>query len=446
MNITDVGHLTDDADEGEDKMELASRKVGRTIWEIAESYTSDFFANLAELHVLSPTVAPRATEYIGEMIEFARACERGGYTYELEGGLYFDTTRVPRYGELGGLDVAAQQEGARVARVEGRRAPSDFVLWRRSPMDKQRLMEWDSPWGVGAPGWHLECSVMSAKLLGLPFDIHTGGVDHRQLHHCNEIAQNQAFCDRDEVGARFWLHNEFLLLSEGKMSKSTGTFLRLQTLRDMGVHPRVYRLFVLMAHYRSQLEISLDALASAKRSLRRLLFRMRELGRASETARIAAVLAGAAASRGAGFGYLRDVLEADLDDRARAWIVRLDEAISRDLNTAAAVAHLTELLGESDLDAASKLRVAASYDLALGIGLFELPPEDLELRPRSAGLSVEEVEALCTEREAARRARDWRRADAIRDQLTQAGVLLMDGADASWGWQLDGAIAGDDSA
>jgi cysteinyl-tRNA synthetase len=193
VNITDVGHLTSDMDEGEDKLELAARREGRSVWDIAAHYTDIFLHDLAELRVRSPSVWARATDHIEEMIAFARLLEEKGYAYELESGLYFDTARVQDYGKLARLDVEGLQEGARVVATPGKRNPTDFALWRASPQDAQRLMEWDSPWGKGAPGWHLECSVMSMKYLGERFDVHTGGVDHIPVHHTNEIAQSEAY-------------------------------------------------------------------------------------------------------------------------------------------------------------------------------------------------------------------------------------------------------------
>src|SRR5690606_33183628 len=230
INITDVGHLTSDADEGEDKMSLAARRENRTIWQVAAFYTEAFFEDLKRLHVLQPSIWPRATDHVQEMIDFALKLEAGGYTYELEDGLYFDTGRVEGYGRLGMLDLAGQEAGKRVAGPGGKRHPQDFAIWRKSPSDQQRQMEWHSPWGVGAPGWHLECSVMSFKYLGERFDIHTGGIDHRQVHHCNEIAQNQGYTRSERSGANLWLHNAFLIVRDSKMSKSSGDFLTLQSL------------------------------------------------------------------------------------------------------------------------------------------------------------------------------------------------------------------------
>src|SRR6266536_2448560 len=230
INITDVGHLTSDMDEGEDKLEVASKREGRSVWDIAAHYTETFLRDLQELRVRSPSVWARATDHVAEMIAFARVLEQKGYAYEIAAGLYFDTARVPDYGKLALLALEGLREGARVAPTAGKRNPTDFALWRASPRNAVRLMEWDSPWGKGAPGWHLECSAMSMKYLGNHFDVHTGGVDHVPIHHTNEIAQTEAYLDGSWVP--FWLHNEFINLRQAKISKSTGGALLLSDLKQ----------------------------------------------------------------------------------------------------------------------------------------------------------------------------------------------------------------------
>lgn len=445
MNITDVGHLTSDADEGEDKMELAAERRGKTVWEIAAYYTEEFQHDLERLAILEPSVWCRATDHVQEMIEFARVIEARGYGYRLDDGLYFDTSKVTDYGRLGLVDVEGLQEGARVGAKEGKRNPTDFAVWRRSPGDKQRLMEWHSPWGVGAPGWHLECSVMSLKYLGSRFDLHTGGIDHRQVHHPNEMAQNEAYLGPGCHAVNYWLHNEFLTFGEDgeKMSKSTGRFLRLATLEGWGIHPLSYRHFVLMATYRRPLEFSFEALVAAQSGLSRTLRRIAALQeRAGRPAWLA--LAGEARfSRGGSFGYIAGELAARAREAAgeaageavAVWLDRLDEALSRDLNTPRALAHLGELLADESIAPEAALALAAVYDLALGLRLLETPPEALSLRPESAPFTAEEVDALLAEREAARRERDFARSDEIRDRLTSGGVLLQDSrAGTTWEW------------
>ena len=240
-------------DAGDDKMEAAARKAGQDIWAIAAHYTQAFKQNLRDLNIGDPSMFPLATDHVGEMIDFAKAIE-AKHCYQLDGGLYFDVSTVPDYGRLA---RARDDEGeGRIDPVAGKRHAQDFAIWRTSPPGENRQMEWDSPWGRGAPGWHLECSVMSKKYLGERFDIHTGGIDHREIHHPNEIAQNQAHCGCNDTGATLWMHNNFLVERAGKMSKSSGEFLTLMALVDRGFHPLAYRMLCLQAHYRSELEFS----------------------------------------------------------------------------------------------------------------------------------------------------------------------------------------------
>ncbi len=285
INITDVGHLTSDADEGDDKLELAARREQRTAWEIAEDYTRDFKADLERLRVIEPDVWCKATDHIEHMIRFAEALDAGGWCYRLPAGLYFDTTAASDYGALARLDLAGQQAGARVEVAEGKRNPADFAVWRTTPPGQSRQMEWDSPWGRGAPGWHLECSVMSIEYLGSHFDIHTGGVDHIPVHHTNEIAQSEAYLADGQPWVRHWLHGEFINLRGAKISKSTGGGVLVADLVDRGYHPLVYRYLLLQSHYRSQADFSWAAMDSAQAGLRRLLDRYAPAGPEAEPAR-----------------------------------------------------------------------------------------------------------------------------------------------------------------
>ncbi|MEM7051397.1 MAG: cysteine--tRNA ligase [Acidobacteriota bacterium] len=437
MNITDVGHLTSDADEGDDKMELAAERRGKTVWELAEFYTGAFEKDLVALNILAPSVWCKATDHIQEMIAFARRIEDNGFGYQLEDGLYLDTSRVSDYGALAQLDLEGQQEGARVETKEGKRQASDFVVWRRSPEDSKRLMEWHSPWGVGAPGWHLECSVMSIKYLGHHFDIHTGGIDHRQVHHCNEIAQNEAFLGRGCSAVNYWMHNEFLTFGEEaeKMSKSTGRFLRLATLVDWGIHPLAYRHFVLMATYRRPLEFSFEALVAAKNGLARTLRRVAAIREEAGEVAGLELAAEVRFTQGGPLSYLLEQWIEPLSEAARGYVERLDESVSRDLNTPQALAHLGELLADDALEPADVLRLVAIYEQVLGLGLLTTAAADLNLRPAAASLASSEVDALLVERQEARASRDFARADEVRDQLQAEGVLIHDSRDGTtWEW------------
>lgn len=409
INITDVGHLTSDADAGDDKMEAAARAQSRSIWDIAAHYTAAFKQNLHDLNILDPSRWSVATDHIQEMIAFAEKIAPK-HCYELDSGLYFDVATVPDYGRLAGAQDDAAE--GRIDPVAGKRHPQDFAIWRKSPPGEQRQMEWDSPWGKGAPGWHLECSVMSLKYLGAPFDIHTGGIDHREIHHPNEIAQNQAYCGCGQptgfTGARFWLHNNFLVDRQGKMSKSKGGFTTLQSLIDAGVHPLAYRLLCLQAHYRSELEFSGEHVAAALTRLKRLVMS------------VAALRTRAGDATG-------QALE--------PWVKRLDEAVSDDLNTARALALVDELLGEKRIAPADRLATLAEFDRLLGLELLTLDRATLRLRPAGATIDAAAIEARLAERREARVAKDFARSDALRDALAADGVEVMDGDPLGWDWK-----------
>ena len=412
INITDVGHLTSDADEGEDKMEKMAARENKSAWDIAKFYQEDFERDLARLNV-QPKQHPRATEYVEAMIAWGEKIAPE-HCYELESGLYFDVSTVEDYGRLARA-VTEDGEG-RIETVEGKRNAADFAIWRKTPAGETRQMEWDSPWGKGAPGWHLECSVMGEKLLGFPFDIHTGGIDHREIHHPNEIAQNQAFCGcggldvATHSGAKIWMHNNFLVERSGKMSKSSGEFLRLQLLIDKGYHPLAYRMMCLQAHYRSELEFSWEGLGAALTRLKRIVMAAEKLQDAS---------AGDASHPK--FAALRDKFAA---------------AMSDDLNTAVALVSLEEALAMKKVDAGVKRAVIEEMDQVLGLGLFGLTRTDLRIRPSDARITEAEIEAELFRRKEARVAKDFAASDAIRESLADSGVEVMDGDPLGWEWKL----------
>jgi cysteinyl-tRNA synthetase len=434
INITDVGHLTSDADAGDDKMELAAAKAGTTIWDVAARYTALFKDDLKALAILDPSLWSVATDHIQDMIAFARVLQQQGAAYELDGGLYFDVTKVPDYGRLARTTSDGPEVG-RIETVEGKRHPADFAIWRTSTPGESRQMEWLSPWGPGAPGWHLECSVMSLKYLGEQFDIHTGGIDHREIHHCNEIAQNQAYNGSPKTGANVWIHNNFLVDRTGKMSKSKGGVATLGALTARGVPPLAYRLLCLGAHYRSELEFSLEAVAAALTRLKRLAIAVAAIkAEASLDTDTLRPSIEAGFSRGASFGWQRAALEEGLSDAARAFVRQFDEALSGDLMTPQALPVMDAVIA-SPLHADEKLRLLASFDLALGLGLLDLDRRALSVRPIDATLTDAEVEALLDTRQQARANTDFATADAARDHLKAAGVEIMDGDALRWEWR-----------
>ncbi len=432
INITDVGHLTSDADAGEDKMEKMAAREGKSAWDIARFYQEDFERDLKRLNV-QPKDHPRATDYVAAMIDWGKQIAVK-HCYELDSGLYFDVTTVADYGRLARARVD-EGEG-RIDVVSGKRHPADFAIWRKTPPGETRQMEWDSPWGRGAPGWHLECSVMSSALLGFPFDIHTGGIDHREIHHPNEIAQNQAHCGLDDSGARIWMHNNFLVERSGKMSKSSGEFLRLQLLIDKGYHPLAYRLMCLQAHYRSELEFSWEGLGAALVRLKRLVMGVEALKARHAELVSASVVPQATAGRAE--GWTPKQVQGDGSGRFAEQLGEFARAVDDDLNTSVALTVLDEVLGAKRGERGEKLVAVAALDSVLGLNLLTLTRADLRLRPTTATLTEGEIEAILTQRREARAAKDFARSDALRDQLTAQGVEVMDGDPLGWEWKLGG--------
>jgi cysteinyl-tRNA synthetase len=387
MNITDVGHLTSDADTGEDKMEKGARRTGRSAWEIAALYTRAFEEDLAALNIEPPDVLPRATGHIAEQIAFIADLERDGFAYPTADGIYFDTSRQPDYGFLARLDKPGLEAGKRVD-VGDKRNPTDFALWKFSPAGSTRQMEWDSPWGKGFPGWHIECSAMAQKYLGDFFDIHCGGEDHIPVHHTNEIAQTEA-----RTGTRlanFWMHGYFLLANDAKMAKSAGEFLRLATLVERGYDPLAFRYLCLTGHYRTQLNFTFDALDAAVTGLTRMR---------------------------TGFHALPAGAKAEPDADALA---ALTAHVNDDLNTPRALAVAWEVL-RGDLPDAIKRATLARFDHVFGLRLPQWQPAQQAIPP--------EIDALAQARLAARKAKNWAEADRLRGALHAAGWEMEDRAD-----------------
>lgn len=387
MNITDVGHLVSDADSGEDKMEKGSRRTGKTAWEIAEFYTAAFQEDLQRLHILEPTIWCRATDYIPEQIETIQRIEANGYTYRTSDGIYFDTARLPDYGYLARLKIEGLQAGVRVE-IGEKRNPTDFALWKFSPPEQRRQMEWESPWGVGFPGWHIECSAMSTKFLGSFFDIHCGGEDHIPVHHSNEIAQTEA--SHGTHLANFWLHGYFLQIDDAKMAKSAGEFLRVQTLIDRGYEPLVYRFFCLSGHYRAKLNFTWEGLDGAATALQRLRTAVHSWG------------------------------EAGTADTA--YIERFTDQVNDDLNMPRALAVVWDLV-RSDLPNATKKATILNFDEVLGLDLAAWEPVMTAV--------PDAILALVEQRTQARQAKDWATADRLRDEIQAAGYELEDTPDGA---------------
>ena len=394
MNITDVGHLVGDADEGEDKLEKGARREGKTAWEVAGAYTQLFVADIKRLNILTPTVMPKATDHIAEQIAMIQEIEKNGFTYLTSDGVYFDTSKQPGYGRLSGhraeadaVETAGRPSVSRIGINEEKHHAADFALWKFSPQDEVRHMEWESPWGKGFPGWHIECSAMSEKYLGVPFDIHTGGIDHIAVHHENEIAQTEAA--RGVLEANYWLHNEFLLIDGGKMSKSLGNTYSLDDLATKGISPLAFRYFVLGAHYKSPLNFTWEAIQGAQNALNKLV------------------------------------------DTTRAWDkptevdqTLLDEFMAHaqnDLDTTTGLALMWKLVGDENLASGVKAATLLAMDEVLGLAL-----EDVVARPVKVSA---EAQALLNERETARSTKDFKRSDELRDEIAKLGLLVEDTAE-----------------
>ena len=377
INITDVGHLTDDADQGEDKLEKRSKQKGKDIWELAQFYEDAFKADVTKLNILPPTTWPRATDHIQEQIDLIQKITENGHTYMTSDGLYFDTSTLDEYGELiPNFNPESLDAGHRVEMKE-KRNPTDFALWKLSG-EQNRQMEWDSPWGVGFPGWHVECTAMGCKYLGETFDIHTGGVDHIPVHHTNELAQARGAFTHQH--ANIWMHGEFLNLKDGKMSKSKGDFVRLQTVQDKGFSPLDFRYLCLLTKYRKPLEFSWDALEAARKA--RLHLKQKIPSVPSVT-----------------------VIHEDIKD-----------AFSDDLNTPKAIGILNDVL-QSDASDTYKKGVAIFANHVLGLNLLERKE------------IPEEVVKLAEERELLREQKNYSEADAVREKIEEKGYHVLDTPD-----------------
>lgn len=389
MNITDVGHLTSNADEGEDKMELSARAQRKSAWELAEFYTQAFLNDVERLNILHPHVMPKATEHIPEQIALTQKLEQKGFTYRTNDGIYFDISKFPNYGRLSGQRLVEKAAGARVEVNPEKRHPADFALWKFTPAGVQRQMEWESPWGRGFPGWHLECSAMSAKYLGQPFDIHCGGVDHISVHHPNEMAQSEAA--EGKPLANYWLHGEFMLVDGRRMGKSEGNAYLITDLIQKGFDPLSFRYLCLNTHYRIPLNFTWDGLAGAQRALSRLHEQIRN--------------------------YRSEGLRAEegqlLAEPRRAFI----EAVNDDLNLPEALGVSWTML-RSGASPAQKLATLLEFDRVLGLRLGEVGPEALEIPP--------EVQALVAQREAARTRRNFKEADRLRARIQALGFEVED--------------------
>ncbi|MFT7615383.1 MAG: cysteinyl-tRNA synthetase [Candidatus Woesearchaeota archaeon] len=387
MNITDVGHLTDDADSGEDKMEKGARRDGKSVWDVAAYYTDVFMQDISALHILQPTILCKATEYISEQIDWIKKLDQRGFVYVLEDGVYFDTSKLSDYGALSGFDASQQKEGARVAKTNGKRNATDFAVWKFPPKDTQRQMEWDSPWGKGFPGWHIECTAMATKHLGEHFDIHCGGEDHIHVHHTNEIAQAQGVGLDPWVNV--WMHGSFMLINNDKMAKSGDNFHTLQSLIDKGYDPLAYRFACLQSHYRKQMNFSLESLDAATVALGKIRHKVLDLR-----------------------------THTDNSGDSTAYETMFHAAINDDLNMPKALSVIWEMLDGVALGGRAKLTLLYLFDSILGLGLKEYKLEEVVVSAL--------VQTLLEERIVARETQDWGKSDELRDKISDLGFIVED--------------------
>lgn len=396
MNVTDVGHLSDDADQGEDRMLIGARKTGKTVWEIAEYFTKVFFQDLERLHIVKPTIICKATDHIQDMIDLIKRIEKNGFTYLKAGNLYFDISKFPDYGKLSNLNLADLKAGARIEVDANKKNPHDFVLWFTQSKFEHQAMLWDSPWGRGYPGWHIECSAMSIRYLGESFDIHCGGVDHIAVHHTNEIAQAEAATGKKWVN--YWLHGEFLVTSNAKMSKSLENFVTLGSLEKKGFDPLDYRYFCLGAHYRKQQTFSFEDLDAAKTARNNLVDRVARFKKQGEVDNTDAI-----------------------KDKALYYLQSFQEDLLNDLNMPKCLSDLWNLLKDQKIEPRLKLRVVLEMDKVLGLNLQAVHTEDVVLDDR--------LMQLIKARDDARTQKDYKRADEMRGELQNEGIIIEDTPD-----------------
>lgn len=386
MNVTDVGHLTSDADEGEDKMEKAATREGKKAEEIANYYWGVFRGEFKKLNIIEPDIWCKATEHIKEQIALIKKLEEKGFTYKTDDGIYFDSSKLKDYGKLAMLDVENLKAGKRVA-VGEKKNKTDFALWKFSEEPGKRQQEWNSPWGIGFPGWHIECSAMSMKYLGEHFDIHTGGEDHIAVHHTNEIAQSEAATGKKFVN--YWLHGAYLMFGGEKISKSKGGLYTLEELEKKGFNPLSFRYMCLTTYYRKPLNFSLDILQYAENSFQRLRNIISKIRNSDEK-----------------------VSAKKIESAKKEFL----EIINDDLNSSRGLAYLWEILRDERLNDAEKYKLAIEFDKVFGLKLGE--EEEVEI--------PEEVEKLLEERKKARKNKDWKKSDLLRDKINKLGFDVAD--------------------
>jgi len=406
MNFTDVGHLTSEEDTGEDKMEKGAQRDGKTAKEIANFYIAAFKKDAKALDIKPPTIYARATQHIKEQIELVKILEGKGFTYKIYDGLYFDTTKLKDYGKLAQLQSEGLKSGARVARVAGKKHPTDFALWKFTPAGVKRQQEWDSPWGRGFPGWHLECSAMSQKYLGTQFDIHGGAIDLIPIHHTNEIAQSEAAYGKNL--ARYWIHGEFLLIDGDKMSKSLGNITRIEDIAKI-FNPLAFRYLTLTAHYRSQMNLTWDSLDGAQTALNNLYQEIRDLN--DSITPLAWRIKKINCRLNLANKKTKEVFK-KIDKYGEKFV----EAVNDDLDMPKALTILWQVIGDETLWSDAKKNLMLEFDQVFGLGFANVRP----------ALAPTKIKKLVKEREFLRQQKNWLKADMMRAKIEQEGWIVED--------------------
>ncbi len=392
MNITDVGHLVSDGDDGEDKMLKSAREEKKTPLQIAEHYTKLFFEDLEELNIEVPEIICKATEHINEMLEYVKSLIENGYAYETSTAIYFDISKLDKYPILSNIDIEKQKAGARVEVDEEKKNPSDFALWIKAP--ENHLMKWDSPWGLSYPGWHIECSAMGQKYLGDEFDIHTGGIDLVPTHHENEIAQSKGKCGK--MPAKYWIHGEYLLIDGGKMSKSLGNAYLIKDIKEKGYDPISYKLFSYSCHYRNKLNFTWDGIESASKSLEKLRNSYQTNLKGND-----------------------ELTSSDLEKLKEAE-EKFHKAINDDLNMPLAMSFVWEV-AKYDKKNLQIAKLLEKFDTVLGIKIDKMNIEE----DQSEEIEQEIIDLL-EQRKIARENKDWAKSDEIRDIINRKGYIVKD--------------------
>ena len=393
MNVTDVGHLQSDGDEGEDKMALGASREHKTVWEIAKFYEDAFFEDCKKLNIKRPTIVCRATDHIQDMINLIKKLEEKGYTYVSNGNVYFEIDKFEDYAKLANISMDDLKAGSRIEIDPNKKNPLDFVLWFTNSKFSNQIMQWESPWGKGFPGWHLECSAMSIKYIGEYLDIHCGGIDHIAIHHTNEVAQSEGVLGHKWV--KYWMHGEFLVLDGGKMSKSNGDFLTITRLEEEGYSPLDYRYFCLQSKYRKQLVFSFDSLNDARNGYKKLKERTSQV--------------------------LTDINENDItsDQAINIYKEKFSSFISDDLNIANAFTVLFDVLKDNELNNSEKAILIEDFDKVFSLNLMTIEKE-------VTNVNEELINNLIIERAQARESKNWTRADEIRNEFIAMNIELLD--------------------